>query len=166
MIGETLFFYIFALMAMVSAFLVVQRKNPMSSAMCLILTFFAVAGLFVLLSAHLLAALQILVYAGAIMVLILFVIMLLDLKDENIVKERWTPAKVLAIAAAAGLVLIFRGIPRTQATFPELPSGFGSIERIAGLLYSRYALPLEIAGLLLLIAIVGVVIIGKWRAEE
>lgn len=160
-----LLFYTFALLTLVCGFLVVANpfsQNPVTSAMFLVLTIVFLAGLFVLLQAFFLAAVQILVYAGAVIVLFLFVIMLLDLKAEE--KRR---IKVFGLVggliAAGGLLGIFlrslaKAAPLASNTAPSVD---GSTRALGSLLFERYLLPFEIVSVLLLVAMVGVVLLSK-----
>ncbi|HTD88325.1 MAG TPA: NADH-quinone oxidoreductase subunit J [Candidatus Binatia bacterium] len=156
-----LFFAAFALFALICGTLVIVSPNPVNSAMFLVLTIASLAGLFVLLNAFFLAAVQVLVYAGAVMVLFLFVIMLLDLKDEQRRKIRKFSLALGGIAAAAvGLLLIrtiwFSGIgPATQ---PQLEAG---TRPLGTALFQDFLLPFEIVSVILLVAMVGVVLLSK-----
>lgn len=157
-------FYVFAFMALTCAFLVVANPfslNPVTSAMFLVLTIGWLAGLFVLLHAFFLAAVQILVYAGAVMVLFLFVIMLLDLRAEERRRIR-TFGLIGGIVAVGGLVAIFL---RALAVSP-LPAESrltieGNTIPLGQLLFTKYLLPFEIVSVLLLVAMVGVVLLSK-----
>src|SRR5574341_1599490 len=102
---EPVLFILFGAIAVCGALLVVTRKHPMSSALCLILTLFAVAALFVLRQAHFLAAVQVIVYAGAVVVLFIFVIMLINVPENRLPVERRTVLRVLGVVAA-GLFLL------------------------------------------------------------
>jgi len=156
-------FYIFAVLSIVGAALMVTRKNPLSGAFALVLSLVALAGLFAMLLAEFIFVLQILVYAGAIMVLIIFTIMLLNLKDEEI-KEAPVgkfQAIILAVLCAAGAYGFIE-------TFSLLPVGdvavsadFGSIEQVGRLMLSKFLYPFEVISVLLLVAIVGVVLLAK-----
>jgi NADH-quinone oxidoreductase subunit J len=156
-------FYILAAVSIAGALLMVTRKNPLSSAFSLVLSLAGVAGLFAMLMAEFVFVLQILVYAGAIMVLIIFTIMLLNLKAEEI-KE--TPVGkfqtvVLALICAAcvfGFIQVFGSIPAGDVA---LPADFGNIEGVGKLMLSNYLYPFEVISVLLLVAIVGVVLLAK-----
>lgn len=158
------FFYIFAALTLICALLVVWNpfsRNPVTSAMFLVLAIASLAGLFVLLHAFFLAAVQVLVYAGAVMVLFLFVIMLLDLKAE----ER---RKIKIVGVGAGLVcviaifaIVLSSILRTPIGLPGAPSLEGGTVLLGNLLFKQYLLPFEIVSLLLLVAMVGVVLLSK-----
>src|SRR5947207_6994896 len=118
---EAILFYIFAIGTLAGSAMVVFRRNPIHGAVSLVGAFFFLAGIYVLLSAHLIAILQIMVYAGAVMVLFVFVIMLLNLKEEELVEFRFTFWKVVGLAAVLVTVgfITWRGIgPAYPATGP------------------------------------------------
>lgn len=160
---ETLIFFLFAALAVGSAVVVVVHKNPVYSTMSLVLTLFSVAVLFVLLGAPFLAAVQILVYAGAIVVLFLFVIMLLNIQREEMIHtgqsaQRW--AAILGAVVFAGLlVLLFwrAGNP----SLPALTEEMVDMKSLARELFSAYLLPFEIIGLLLLVAVIGATVVAR-----
>jgi len=158
------FFYAFALLTLVCGFLVVLNpfsRNPVTSAMFLVLTIASLAGLFVLLHAFFLAAVQVLVYAGAVMVLFLFVIMLLDLKAEERRKMQVLSASAGGIAIAAILFFFLRSLARSPLTVSQVPALEGGTIPLGRLLFSQYLLPFEIVSVLLLVAMVGVVLLSK-----
>jgi NADH-quinone oxidoreductase subunit J len=137
-------------------------RNPVTSAMFLVLTIISMAGLFVLLHAFFLAAVQILVYAGAVMVLFLFVIMLLDLKEEErrkIKKTDWWPAWFRSAPCIAIFVRSLLATSRQGMTNPTAVEG--DTARSARLLFTKYLLPFEIVSILLLVAMVGVILLSK-----
>ncbi len=149
------------------ALAVVISRNPIHSAVSLVAALFVLAATYAALGAHLVAVLQILVYAGAIMVLFLFVIMLLNLQQEpRAITQRLLPATAAALSAGLGLIIVsalaFSGprLPGPGGT-TALPVGYGSTERISELLFTRYLLPFEITSILLLVAIVGAVVIAR-----
>lgn len=160
---ESFLFYVFGGVAIASALLVVTRRNPVASAIYLILCFFCLAVLYLLLRAHFLAVIQVLVYAGAIMVLFLFVIMLLNLGQLEFGQVRNLVLKVLGavlgvvllinILAAISKPLLTQGIP--------LGEGFGGTAQVGMLLFSRYLIPFEVASVLLLAAIIGAIVLGR-----
>ena len=165
-------FWFFGVIAVASALICVTRANPVQSAIALIATMGALAALFVLLDAHLLATLQVLVYAGAIMVLFLFVIMLLNLGHRPVTDIRGPIGKVIAaVFGTALLVQIFavsRIRPDAALTLPEravesMQIESGTISPIADELFTTYLVPFEITGILLLAALVGAVILAKRR---
>ena len=161
---ETILFYIFAAMAVLSALLVVANpfsRNPVTSAMFLVLTMASLSGLFVLLHAFFLAAVQILVYAGAVMVLFLFVIMLLDLKEEERRKIRFTGLLAGLVSVGTILAIFISSLCKSSVSGPKTPILEGQTPELGRLLFERYLLPLEIVGVLLLVAMVGVVLLSK-----
>ncbi len=161
---QDLFFYLFAALTLLCGFLVVANpftRNPVTSAMFLVLTIISMAGLFVLLHAFFLAAVQILVYAGAVMVLFLFVIMLLDLKEEarRHLKSFAVVTGVLSVGALAALTLKTiwtSGVG--QGLTPQIEGATGSLGKM---LFTQYLLPFEIVSVLLLVAMVGVILLSK-----
>ena len=164
------FFWIFGVIAMGSALLCITRKNPVASALWLVVTLFALAALFVLLDAQFIAVLQVLVYAGAIMVLFLFVIMLLNLGRPGPTDIKG-PAGLLTAAVLAGALLLQLKV-LGQTTLPsaiQLPPGTvaalqqqqGIVASVANPLFGAYLIPFEIASVLLLAAIVGAVVLAK-----
>jgi len=159
-----LFFYLFATLTLLCGALVVLNpfsRNPVTSAMFLVLTMVFLSGLFVLLHAFFLAAVQILVYAGAVMVLFLFVIMLLDLKAEEQRKIKVFSAG-LGTAAVAGLLgLIGLSIWNGSAAGTGPLHVEGSTFNLGQLLFTDYLLPFEIVSVLLLVAMVGVILLSK-----
>src|SRR5215470_18072383 len=162
---QDLLFYFFAFLTLVFGFLVVLNpfsRNPVTSAMFLVLTIGSLAALFVLLHAFFLAAVQILVYAGAVMVLFLFVIMLLDLKEEERRKARKfvSVAAVICVGAMVGLFTNALRSARPIATFAA-PTHEGATIPLGKLLFTEYLLPFEIISVLLLVAMVGVVLLSK-----
>ncbi|MSU56656.1 MAG: NADH-quinone oxidoreductase subunit J [Pedosphaera sp.] len=162
---EEILFYIFAFLTLIFGALVVANpfsRNPVTSAMFLVLTIISMAGLFVLLHAFFLAAVQVLVYAGAVMVLFLFVIMLLDLKEEERrkVKKLSLVAGLISIGAIVGIFV--KSLLATQPV-KDLPAPMhdGATIPLGKLLFTNYLLPFEIVSLLLLVAMVGVILLSK-----
>ena len=156
-------FYILAVIAIAGGLLMVTRKNPLSGAFALVLSMVALAGLFAMLLAEFIFVLQILVYAGAIMVLVIFTIMLLNLKSDEI-KE--TPVgkfqvvflAVICAVCAYGFIQVFSYLPGEEVATPP---DFGSIEGVGRMMLSNYLFPFEVISVLLLVAIVGVVLLAK-----
>ncbi len=164
--AEMVVFWIFAAPLIVSALLVVLVRNPVYAAMSLVAAFFCMAGIYVLLTAHLIAFLQVLVYAGAIMVLFLFVIMLLNLSDEELGLSRVKSMKVLGVVGAVGLVaVIVRSVQELgRLPMPQVdPATFGTVKAVGRILFTQYLLPFEATSVLLLVAIVGAVVVAKQR---
>lgn len=154
-------FYFLSFLAILSALMVVVSKNPIHSVLYLIITFFAIAGHYVLLNAQFLAAVHIIVYAGAIMVLFLYVIMMLNLNAAvEPHKGKWS--KVAATIAGGLLMIVLTGAFRNAS----LPSGgeihsVGLISNLGQTLYKDFMLPFEISSILFLVAMVGAVMLGK-----
>ena len=162
--GTDTLFYVFSIAAIVCAFLVIANpfsQNPVTSAMFLVLTIASLAGLFVLLEAFFLAAVQVLVYAGAVMVLFLFVIMLLDLRAEERRKINKFGLVGGIISVVAILLVLFQSLTRTSLS-PTQPTHLsGATLQLGQLLFTRYSLPFEIVSVLLLVAMVGVILLSK-----
>ncbi|MCF7809656.1 NADH-quinone oxidoreductase subunit J [bacterium] len=160
---EIILFIITALIALASALMVITRKSPIASVLFLVLTFVCIAVLYVMLGAQFIAAMQIIVYAGAIMVLFLFVLMLLNLRG-NQGWENISPARIGLGFAAAGLLLLVAvawlktaGSMEVAGLDPEM----GTVSAFGDVLFQRFLLPFEIASVLLLGAIIGVVAMIK-----
>jgi NADH-quinone oxidoreductase subunit J len=167
--AETVLFWIFAVATVASAAGVIFTRNPVGSAMSLVATFFFLAGIYVLLWAHTIAALQVLVYAGAIMVLFLFVIMLLSLSDHGPVLT-FTPSRVAGGAAVVALfvalTLVFRKLPVAELAWTADKGrlgDFGTIGHLGAVMYTQWLFPFEAVSLLLLVAILGAVVVAKPR---
>jgi NADH-quinone oxidoreductase subunit J len=165
---EVILFVILAAVTVVTALLVILQRNPVASAIFLIMTFFSLAGIYLLLEAPFLAAIQILVYAGAIMVLFLFVIMLLNLEKERKVITRNRLQKIfgifLGIVLMAQIGMVFQSVLLTGEKggfLPEKVAALGNTEVVARLLFTDFLLPFEITSVLLLVAIIGAIILAK-----
>jgi NADH-quinone oxidoreductase subunit J len=168
-------FWVFAGLSLVCAAATVLKKNPVSSAFSLVLVFFGFAGIYASLGAHLIAALQVLVYAGAIMVLFIFVIMLLS-SDAPSLDLRRTPgwAKALSAAGVLGLLVVvvsvFKAAPQVAAkgafTEQAVAGMGGNTQVISELMFSEYILPFELTSVLLLAGIVGAVAIAKRHNQK
>lgn len=173
---ESFLFWVFAAGAVLSAFAVVlppfpQARAPIHSAIAMVCCFFFVAAIYALLQAHLLAILQVLVYAGAIMVLFIFVIMLLNLQQDAAaeleIKFMAVVGGALAFATTFGIVSRLRDADFLAPISAQLvetvkdPAHYGNLQAIGRLLFSRYLLPFELTSVLLLVAIVGAVIVAK-----
>ncbi|MGQ0614927.1 MAG: NADH-quinone oxidoreductase subunit J family protein [Planctomycetaceae bacterium] len=163
----TAFFWIFALLIVVAALLAITRRNAVSTALWASLAFVGIAGEFVLLSAFFLAVVEVLVYAGAIMVLFLFVIMLLNLREKDLrltetPRLHWA-GLLLAGLFLAGVVVTCRRAGLFSEPLVVKGEAVGETAHLAPLLFQRYLLPFEIASFLLLAAIVGAVLLTKRR---
>ena len=158
-------FYVFAFLTLGCGALVVANpfsRNPVTSAMFLVLTIISMAGLFVLLHAFFLAAVQVLVYAGAVMVLFLFVIMLLDLKEEERRKVKKLGLGAGLISVGAIVAIFVRSLLATQpGKNLTNPTAVGDTATLGKMLFTNYLLPFEIVSILLLVAMVGVILLSK-----
>ncbi len=166
---EIILFVLLALTAAISSVAMITRRNPVLSALFLILNFFALAGIYLLLNAQFIAVVQVIVYAGAIMVLFLFVIMLLKTEKEIPFFSQSKQIKVFAIVIGALVFLqisflIFKGDTSSLVAngAAEMP---GTIENVGAGLYSKYIIPFEAAGFLLLAATIGALILAKKKFE-
>ncbi len=158
-------FWIFASLMLVFGALVILLRNPVSSALSLVLSFISLAALFVLLEAFFIGIIQILVYAGAVMVLFLFIIMLLDLKSERARRVKisaWVGGGLVLCGFVYGMVHVVQSLPLALQTAPPLPEGWGSdVARVGWTLFEKYNMPLQIIGVLLLVATIGVVVLSR-----
>jgi NADH-quinone oxidoreductase subunit J len=157
-------FYFLSFVAVLSALMVVFSRNPIYSVLYLIITFFAIAGHYVLLNAEFLAIVHVIVYAGAIMVLFLYVIMLLNLNKDSEPHK----SNILKVAAAicGGLLLVvlvgsLKGTEAIVAKQAEDASLLGSVENLGMVLFTEFLFPFEVASVLLLTAMIGVVMLAK-----
>jgi len=158
---ETVLFILFGAIAVCGAIMVVTRKHPMASALYLILTLFAVAALFVLRQAHFLAAVQVIVYAGAVVVLFVFVIMLINVPEDRLPVERATTVRVLGVLAAGFFVLESAVLAR-RYSMPTGPAAeVGTVETVGRALFTDYLLAFEITSVLLLAAVIGAIALAK-----
>jgi NADH-quinone oxidoreductase subunit J len=160
-------FYAFAALSVISALgMLLNVRNTVASAMCLVVTMVALAGIYVLLEAHIVAAFQIMVYGGAIVVLFLFVVMLLNLERDVFPPAR---QRLLKVVGAGVLVLalaeLLRSLLGDTPEAPPLPEGFGGYAQVGVALYTDYVLLVEVAGSLLLAALVGAVVLAKRRID-
>jgi NADH-quinone oxidoreductase subunit J len=158
-------FYVFALAAVGGALAMVMNvRNTVAAALSLVISMIALAGIYVLLHAHLIAVVQIMVYAGAIVVLFMFVVMLLNLRQDAFPPGRLRAFKLVGGVAALWMLWRFLG-----ALTPHLPAvreraeGFGGYRQLGRVLFTDFVLPFEMTSLLLLAAIVGAVILAKRR---
>ena len=169
---EGLLFIIMSLITIVCALCVVFQKNPIYSAIFLIQTMVSLAVFYVLLHAQFIAAVQVMVYAGAIMVLFIFVIMLLNLNKDDVEGSRDKLPMQKPFAILLGLILILMiGIIMTRTIFhfdgtageypPEVVNQIGSTQLVGKMLFTKYVLPFEIASILLFAAIVGAIVLAK-----
>ena len=168
MTNQLIFLY-FAAVILVSAVLTITRRNPVHSVMFMLLLFFHIAGVFILLNAEFLAAVQLIVYAGAILILYLFVVMLLNVERESSAARanRFWPWMVAfgVLIASEVLVLIARGTFPTETEQPMRLAGSG-VKELGVLLYQKYMVPFEVASLILLVGLVGAVMLAKKSVNE
>jgi len=165
----TAFFFYFSTIIVLTSILVVALRNPVYSALSLLIMFFHVAGLYVTLHAEFLAAVQIIVYAGAILVLYLFVVMLLNLKREERYHRQSPVAAVLGLAILTEIVLLIAqrnfssepASPVFASADDRVPALAGNTETIGDALYSTYLFPFEVASLILLVAMIGAILLAK-----
>lgn len=166
MTPESFFFYLLSALALVSAVLMITRRSPVISVLYLILNFFSLAGLYLTLNAQFIAVIQIIVYAGAIMVLFLFVVMLLRLGDETQFAEKLGSRKLAGIGLSIALlaeivyIIIFRGGDKHLAQ-AENAAAIGTVESIGTEMFTRFLFPFEVTSIILLAAIVGAVVLAK-----
>ena len=157
-------FSILALLAIVSSIVMITTHRPIDSALSFIVTLITVAALFGLMNATFLFVVQIIIYAGAILSLILFIIMFLNIKDENLpdekYKNRWLLATSLIVAPFSAILidLIIRSDIATNAVVDE---NFGNIKDVGLTLFSKWVLPFELVSILLLVALIGSVTLAK-----
>jgi len=161
---SALLFHLFSVFTVACALGVVFNKNAVASALCLLLSLTGIAALFVLLDAFLLAVLLVFVYAGAVVALFLFIIMLLDMQGGN--RKPFTKASIIVGIAAAGLLFtgLYSFVIRGHVDSPSLadtPAVGASLRAYAEQLFTTYLLPVQIVGFLLLIAMLGVIVLSK-----
>jgi NADH-quinone oxidoreductase subunit J len=159
-------FYFFAALAVVGGVMMITRRNAVHAAIYLVLTFVSVAAIYILMGAEFLFAVQVLVYAGGIMVLFLFVIMLVNLEEPR----RFSGGKLrLLLTAALTLVLfgmlatLFARSPQTSAVAAS-PLGEGNLQKVGASLFTDYLVPFEAVSILLLVAMIGAIVLGRPRA--
>ena len=160
-------FYLFALLAIMSALLFVTRRNPVPAALWLVNVMFALAGLYVMLDAPFVGAIQVLVYAGAIMVVFVFVVMLLNLGRDEISDLRSLGARLGA--GLVGLALLANLLVAQRHRLPRLESAPASdnvVEPVAASLFTDYLVAFELTSIVLLVAVVGAVLLAKKRVQS
>jgi len=158
-------FWIFSILMLLFALGVVFFRSPVNSAMCLVMSFVALAALFVTLDAYFIGVVQVLVYAGAVMVLFLFIIMLLDLRSEEnrrVKISAWVGGGLVVGGFVAALSHVLQSIPKLQAIKPDLSNpAVNDVAAVGVTLFRFFNLPLQIIGVLLLVATIGVVLLSK-----
>ena len=162
-------FWIFALLMLIFGVAVVVNRNPVASALSLVVSFLGLAALFMSLDAYFIGIIQVLVYAGAIMVLFLFIIMLLDLRVEKLRKINWVASAggaAVAIVFLAQTIYVIGRFRSAKKVLSPLPSSTGDdVHQIGTLLFSNYNLPFQIVGIIILVATIGVVILSRREAR-
>ncbi len=165
---QTVLFYLFAVLSIISAFLAITRKNPVLSAVWLVVCLFGLSAVYVLLEAFFLAAVQVIVYAGAVLMLFIFVIMMLNLRSGIIGPMRNIGIKLLGLALSVFVLgrlwKAFSQAAVLAGTAPQTPEGFGEPASLGVLLLSAYVYPFELIGVLLLVAVTGALVLA--RKEE
>ncbi len=158
-------FWIFALLMLVFGAAVVINRNPIASALSLVVSFLGLAALFMSLDAFFVGIIQVLVYAGAIMVLFLFIIMLLDLRGEKLRKINWVASAggiAVALALLTQIFYVVGNLKAAKQTFPPLArSSIDDVRNVGLALFQNYNLPFQIIGILVLVATIGVVLLSK-----
>ncbi|HEU5360851.1 MAG TPA: NADH-quinone oxidoreductase subunit J [Candidatus Deferrimicrobiaceae bacterium] len=158
---EPILFIVFGAIAVGGSIMVVTRRHPLASALYLILTLFAVAALFVLRQAHFLAAIQVIVYAGAVVVLFVFVIMLINVPESRLPVERLTGVRFLAVIVAGLLILEGALVARRFGLAGTPAADSGSVEAVGRALFTDYLLAFEVTSVLLLAAVIGAIALAK-----
>ncbi len=162
-------FLILGIGAIATAIGTITRRNPVAAAMNLVAHFFMLSGLYLTLQAQFVAVVQILVYAGAIMVLVVFVIMLLNVGTEEHMHEKFSLTKILGVGLSSAFVLMmvwaFMDKPSSFTAISPKALSLGTTENIGNVLFGQYLFPFEVISLLLLAALVGAVILAKRKVE-
>ena len=164
--AELIVFVVLAPLAVVTALGMVLTRNAVYSALLLVVNFFCLAGFYVLLEAQFVAAVQVIVYAGAIMVLFLFVLMLLGIGNEEAVQETIKGQRPAAVLLTLGLLVaiagaLFAGVFDAEPASLAAANEGGNVEAVGRLLFTRYTFAFETAGVLLVVAAVGALVLGK-----
>lgn len=165
---EKIFFAVCTLLVLIGGVFTIAAKNPIRGAMGLLASILGIAGMYLLLAAELLAAIQVVVYAGAVVILFLFVIMLIgptsaETSDARGAVGRYFGAGVFALCSVGALYVIMRFGGGNPSKMPAPPGGMGTVEVIGRELFSRQVVPFQIAGVLLLIAVVGAMAVAKGK---
>ena len=165
---EAIFFYVFASLMLLAALSVVLNRHPIYSVLSLLVAMFCLASLFIMLGAYFVAALQILLYAGAVLVLFLFVIMLLNLEPEALARMRVFTLRTVGTFAATLLLIHLVRFLRVSGQPPlwAAPPASGTVESIGRLLFTTYLLPFELTSFLILAAIIGAVTLAKQQSSH
>ncbi len=168
---ESVLFYLFGSVAVGTALAMILQRNPLMSALLLVANFFCIASLYLLLQQQFLAVIQIVVYTGAIMVLVVFVIMLLNLGDEDRKAQRINFGQSIGLALLAGFVaemvyiLLFKNQTGAYRELHADAGRLGTVEAVGSAMFGKFLLPFEVTSFLLLVAVVGAVILAKKRVQ-
>ncbi len=167
---KTFLFYVFSVVLVIAALRVITARNPVHSALFLILSFFSAAGIWMLLKAEFLSIVLVLVYVGAVMVLFLFVVMMLDINLDKMREGFWGYS---SLAATVGTIIIgemaavfFHGFQGTDADVPAVSANIGNTKELGKLIYTEYVYAFEIAAVILLVAIVAAVALTLRRRKD
>jgi NADH-quinone oxidoreductase subunit J len=164
-VAEQVVFFLLAALTVFFSIFTITRRNPVTAVMSLVATFFCLAGIYATLSAHFLAVLQVLVYAGAIMVLFIFVVMILNREEVSPVSLK--PTRFVALAGAAYLLVKFLHVSDAGVPMPgQISEAFGTVGSIGDMLFRDFLFPFEAISLLLLVAIVGGVVVSRSHQKE
>ncbi len=167
---KTFLFYAFSVVLVIAALRVITARNPVHSALSLILSFFSAAGIWMLLKAELLSIVLVLVYVGAVMVLFLFVVMMLDINLDKMREGFWgyfpLAATVGAIIVGEMAAVIFHGFQGTDEDVPTVSANIGNTKELGKLIYTEYVYAFEIAGVILLVSIVAAVALTLRRRKD
>ncbi len=167
---ENIIVWIFSALAVITAVIMITRRNPIKSVLFLVVNFFCISALYLMLRAQFIAIIQIIVYAGAIMVLFLFVIMLLNLQDESKLSENFTYKKITAVLLAILLfaalaISTYFGFFQKYLVINPNAEQIGTIESTGKVLYTTFSFPFELVSFILLAAIVGAIVLAKKKFE-
>jgi NADH-quinone oxidoreductase subunit J len=157
-------FWFFAFLMLVFGAAVVLNRNPIASALSLVICFMGLSALFITLDAFFIGIIQVLVYAGAVMVLFLFIIMLLDLRREQLRKINYVAVaggSAVALAFFLQIYFVIRQLDAARQPFPALTARTDDVHNIGALLFTNFTLPFQIIGVLVLVATIGVVVLSK-----
>ena len=171
MLATTVLFYIFAAVTVFAALRVITARNPVHSALFLVLAFFSTACIWMLLKAEFLAITLVLVYVGAVMVLFLFVVMMLDINTDKARRGFWLNLPValfvgivVVLELAAVLIHSFAGVKASDA--PQLPADYSNTKALGALLYTEYVWAFEVAAVILLVGIVAAIALTLRRRKD
>jgi NADH-quinone oxidoreductase subunit J len=163
-------FLVASILSIFCSIMMVTRKNPIHSALWLIVAFFSLAVIYLTLHAQFIAIAQVMVYAGAIMMLIIFVIMLIQLEIEGLRRGRLSGAKIIAMFITAilfleivAVLISFRGSAAKSAM--ATPEGMGTVASVGMALYGKFLFPFEVASILLLVGVIGAVVLARKRKD-